>query len=74
MPRNRKTITFSLPPEMEEQVRELVRREDRSISQLMRVALRNYIEESEWLRESRRERILARHAEQLKGQGEATDE
>ena len=74
MPRNRKTITFSLPPEMEEQVRDLVRREDRSISQLMRVALHNYIEESEWLREARRERILAHHAEQQKGQGEATDE
>ena len=74
MPRNRKTITFSLPPEMEERVRDLVRIEDRSISQLMRVALRNYIEESEWLRESRRERILARHAEQQTRKGEETDE
>ena len=73
MPRNRKTITFSLPPEMEEQVRDLVRREDRSISQLMRVALRNYIEESEWLREARRARILARHVEQQTGQGEEDD-
>ena len=74
MPRNRKTITFSLPPEMEERLRELVSREDRSMSQLMRDALNNYMEESEWLRDARRERVLARHAEQQKEQGGQTDE
>ncbi len=62
--RNTKTITFSLPPEMAEQVQDVMREEGRTMSELVREALRNYMEEREWLRTIRYERLRARHAEQ----------
>ena len=62
--RNTKTITFSLPPEMAEQVQDVVRGEGRTMSELIREALRNYMEESKWLKTIRYERLRARHAEQ----------
>ena len=62
--RNTKTITFSLPPEMAEQVQDVMREEGRTMSELIREALRNYMEEREWLRTIRHERLRARHAEQ----------
>ncbi len=43
--RNTKTITFSLPPEMAEQVQDVMREEGRTMSELIREALRNYMEE-----------------------------
>ena len=60
--RNTKTITFSLPPEMAEQVQDVMREEDRTMSELIREALRNYMEEREWLRTIRYERLRSRHA------------
>lgn len=48
MPRTTKTITLSLPPELEEQVRGLMRKEGRTRSELFREALRRYVEEKEW--------------------------
>ena len=62
MPRNRKTITFSMPPEMEQQLRQVVEEEDRSVSQLMREAFRLYLEEREWRMQ---ERIQRRRARQI---------
>ena len=62
--RNTKTITFSLPPEMAEQVQDVMREEGRTMSELIREALRNYMEEREWLRTIRYERLRARYAEQ----------
>ena len=62
--RNTKTITFSLPPDMAEQVQDVMRDEGRTMSELIREALRNYMEEREWLRTIRYERLRARHAEQ----------
>ena len=62
-PRNTKTITFSLPPEMAEQVQGLMREEGRTMSELIREALRNYMEEREWLRAIRYERLKEREAE-----------
>ena len=56
MPRNRKTITFSMPPEMEQQLRQVVEEEDRSVSQLMREAFRLYLEEREWRIQERMQR------------------
>ena len=70
MPRNRKVITFSLPPEMAEQVQDVMRDEGRTMSELIREALRNYMDEREWLRTIRYERLRARHAEQEDSQGE----
>ena len=49
-PRNTDTITFSLPPEMAQQLRQVVKEEDRTVSELLREAIRLYMEEREWLR------------------------
>ena len=62
LPRNTKTITFSLPPEMAEQVKEMMLQERRTMSELIREALRNYMEEREWLREIRYERLKKRES------------
>ena len=58
------TITFSLPPEMAEQVRQVVRDEDRTVSELLREAIRLYMEEREWRRRERLERLKAGEAQQ----------
>ena len=64
LPRNTKTITFSLPPEMAEEVQQVMREEGRTMSELIRQALRNYMEEREWVRTMRHERLKEREAEQ----------
>ena len=56
-PRNTKTITFSISPALAEQVREVMLEERRTMSELIREALRNYMEEREWVREMRYERL-----------------
>ena len=45
MPRKRRVITFSLPPEMDEQLRQVVEEEGRTVSELLREAFRLYLEE-----------------------------
>jgi CopG family transcriptional regulator/antitoxin EndoAI len=50
MGRITKTITFSLPPDMADTVEEIMRQEGRTKSELLREALRRYIEEREWRR------------------------
>ena len=47
MGRTTKTITFSLPPEMADQVTEIMKREGRTKSELLREALRRYIDDHE---------------------------
>ena len=64
MPRNRKVITFSLPPEMAEQVQQVVKEEGRTMSEFLRDAIRLFMEEREWLRQERRQRAKARRDEQ----------
>ena len=64
MPRNRKAITFSLPPEMDEQVRQFIREEDRTMSEFLREAIRLYMDEQNWLRRARRQRAVARRNDQ----------
>ena len=64
MPRNRKAITFSLPPEMDEQVRRFIEEEDRTMSEFLREAIRFYMDEQEWLRGQRRRRANARRNDQ----------
>ena len=59
-PRKSRTITFSLPPEMAEQVRRVMAEEDRTMSELLREALRLYMEDREWRRVQRYERMRAR--------------
>ena len=64
MPPRRKTITFSLPPEMFEQVDAVRREEGRDMSELVREALRLYMEERELRRQARLERLRARQTNQ----------
>ena len=60
MSRISKTITFSLPPEMAEQVRRVMREEGRTMSELLREALRLYMDEREWRRTVRYKRLRER--------------
>ena len=62
-PRKTKTITFSLPPEMAEQVQNVMKEEGRTMSELIREALKNYMQEREWLATIRYERLREREAE-----------
>ena len=55
---------------MAEQVQDVMREEGRTMSELIREALRNYMEERDWLRTIRYERLRARHAEQEDSQGD----
>ena len=61
--RKTKTITFSLPPAMAEEVQSVMRKEGRTMSELIREALRNYMQEQEWLRTIRYERLRERDKE-----------
>ena len=63
-PRKTETITFSLPPEMAEQLRQVVKEEDRTVSELLREAIRLYMEEREWRTRERLERLRSRQAKQ----------
>jgi len=60
MSRISKTITFSLPPEMDAQVRKVMREDDLSMSELLRQAIRLFMEEREWRRRERLERLRSR--------------
>ena len=63
-PRRSKTLTFSLPPEMEAQVRQVMKDDDLSVSELLRQAIRLFMEEREWRRRERLERLRSRQSEQ----------
>ena len=59
-PRRSKTITFSLPPEMEAQVRQVMKEDHLSVSELLRQGIRLFMEEREWHRRERLERLRSR--------------
>ena len=71
--RKSKSITFSLPPEMAEEVQRLMREEGRNMSELVREALRLYMEERELRRQERLERLRSRRTTQ-EGGGESMSE
>ena len=74
-PRRSKTITFSLPPEMEAQVRQVMKEDDLSVSELLRQGIRLFMEEREWRRRERLERLRSRRTtDQEETQGGETDE
>ena len=54
--RNTETITFSLPPEMAQRLRQVAGEEDRTVSALLREAIRLYMEEREWRIKERKQR------------------
>ena len=56
-PRKSKTLTFSLPPEMEAQVRQVMKDENLSVSELLRQAIRLFMDEREWRTRERMERL-----------------
>ena len=76
MPPRRKsrTITFSLPPEMFDQVQRVRDEEGRDMSELVREALRLYMEDRELRREARLERLRSRQANQSEQDGGQRDE
>ena len=63
-PRNTATITFSLPTEMAQDLRDVVREEDRTVSELLREAIRLYMEEREWRIRERMQRRRSRQTGQ----------
>ena len=63
MSRISKTVTFSMPPEMAEQVRQAVAEENRTLSEFLRDAVRLYMDEREWLRQERVRRRRSRPTE-----------
>jgi len=74
MPPRRKTITFSLPPDMFEEVQRVKEEEGRDMSELVREALRLYMEDRELRREQRRERLCSRLSNRLDDDGGQNDE
>lgn len=62
--RNTDTITFSLPPETAQRLRQVAKEEQRAVSELLREAIRLYMEEREWRIRERRERRRSRKNEQ----------
>ena len=58
--RNTDTITFSLPPEMAQRLRQVVKEEERTVSELLREAIRLYMEEREWRQRERLQRLRTR--------------
>ena len=69
-----RTITFSLPPDMFDEVQQVMREEGRNMSELVREALRLYMEERELRRQERLERLRSRREGQDEAQGGDTDE
>ena len=72
--RNTETITFSLPPEMAQHLREVVKEEERTVSELLREAIRLYMEEKEWRRRERLERLRSRTTTEQDERGEGNHE
>ena len=69
-PRNTDTITFSLPPETAQELREVAKEEQRAVSELLREAIRLYMEEKEWrIKERMRRRRSRRTAQNQPDQG-----
>ena len=64
-----RTITFSLPPEMFEQVQRVRQEEGRDMSELVREALRLYMEERELRRQERLQRLRSRQATKPEDEG-----
>ena len=67
--RNTDTITFSLPPGMAQRLRQVVKEEDRTVSELLREAIRLYMEEREWRRRERLERLRSRRTTEQEDTG-----
>jgi len=69
-----RTITFSLSPELYEEVQRVKDEEGRDMSELVREALRLYMEDRELRREARREWLRSRQAERDKNEQDEINE
>ena len=54
--RNTETVTFSLPPPQSQRLRQAAREEERTVSELLREAIRLYMDEKEWRVKERMQR------------------
>ena len=54
--RNTETVTFSLHPELAQRLRQVANEENRTVSELLREAIRLYMEEREWRARERMQR------------------
>ena len=61
--RNTMTITFSLPNEMAQNLQQVAGEEQRTVSEVLRQAIRLYMEEREWRIEERKQRRSRRTTE-----------
>ena len=64
MPDRRKTVTLSLPPAMEEQLRQVAEEDGRTVSELLREGFRLYLEDREWRRQDKAQMRRSRQTEQ----------
>ncbi len=64
MARITKRVTFSMPPAMEEQLRQVAEEDGRTVSELLREGFRLYLEEREWRSRERMEMRRSRQTEQ----------
>ena len=64
MARTTKIVTFSIPPAMEEQLRQVAEEDGRTVSELLREGFRLYLEDREWRRQGRPEMRRSRQTEQ----------
>ena len=58
--RTAKVVSISLPPDMNSDIQELAREERRSVSELMREALRQYIALNTWKKAQKQARKAAK--------------
>ena len=63
-PRNTDTVTFSLPPETAQVLRDVATDEQRTVSEVLREAIRLYMEEREWRIKERMQRRRSRQTRQ----------
>jgi CopG family transcriptional regulator/antitoxin EndoAI len=70
MARITKTVTLSLPPEMDKKITALLKKEGRTRSELFREALRRYMEEQEWKEITKYGRLRAKEKGITEGQVE----
>ena len=64
MARTTKIVTFSIPPAMEEQLRQVAEEDGRTVSELLREGFRLYMEDREWRRQGRPQMRRSRQTEQ----------
>ena len=64
MPKKRRTVTLSLPPAMEEQLRQVAEEDGRTVSELLREGFRLYLEDREWRRQERTQMRRSRQTKQ----------